>query len=1045
LTVEADLQPVDGSPAGSAMQARASARIQPWQAQPVAEATGEWHALDLAALWPGLPHTRLGGSARLQPRDGGWQATAQVNNAASGPWDRGRLPVDSLQADIGYSAGQWTLHMLQARGAGGQLQARGHWRDHASTRPQAPAWQGQATLQGINPAALHSALAAAALDGQLTASPVAQGLRFDAGIRPASANASARAVAPGPAGLRLDRAELSGQWQGDTVRLDRVLVEGADARLQGQLEHRLASRATHGQLQLQLPGAQADLQGRLAAADGAGDIRLRVTDAGPAWRWLARWPGLLPAALARTGVQGAAEFAGRWQGGWHPSQGATPQLQGALRLPRLELQPEGAPPALAWHLQDVQADLSGPLDALQLALRGRARQATRQFELQAQASGGRVNATDWQGRLDSARLALQDSLQPGSWTAQLGEPVGLRWTRQRASHALELAAGQVRLTGPLPGNASVSWQAAHWLRRPAETSAAHAWRSQGRIQDLPLAWLALAGPAALQGLRGDMRLGGDWDAAIDRSLRLRATLARTSGDLSLAGDDAGGDIRAGVREARVTLTADDEQLSTQLQWDSEHAGQARADIGTRLRRDAAGWHWPGDAALTGTLRAQLPRVGVWSVLAPPGWRLRGTLNAEARLAGTRSAPQWRGTLQADDLAVRSVVDGIEFSQGTLRASLQGERLVIDRFSLRGASGAGGDGGSLTASGFVQWLPANPAAGAPLSRLRMELDAQATALRVSARADRRLAVSGQVQARLADARLSLRGTLKADQALFILPEDTAPSLGADVVVRARGGPAQPGPGPAAPATAGVRVVPEVALTLDLGPDFQLRGRGLATRLAGTLDLRSSSPTGLVPRLAGELRTVRGSYKAYGQQLDIEQGLLRFAGPYDNPALDILAIRPNLSQRVGVQISGTALSPRVRLYAEPDLPDADKLAWLVLGRGAATGGAESAVLQQAALALLGGNGKGLSGGLAEALGLDELSVRGAASSADGSTTTGATVTVGKRLSRNFYVAYERSLAGTLGTFSIFYDLSRRLTLRAQTGEQSAVDLIFTVPYD
>jgi translocation and assembly module TamB len=192
-------------------------------------------------------------------------------------------------------------------------------------------------------------------------------------------------------------------------------------------------------------------------------------------------------------------------------------------------------------------------------------------------------------------------------------------------------------------------------------------------------------------------------------------------------------------------------------------------------------------------------------------------------------------------------------------------------------------------------------------------------------------------------------------------------------------------------------------------------------------------------------VRGSYKAYGQQLDIEQGLLRFAGPYDNPALDLLAIRPNLSQRVGVQISGTALSPRVRLYAEPDLPDADKLAWLVLGRGAATGGAESAVLQQAALALLGGNGKGLSGGLAEALGLDELSVRGAASSADGSTTTGATVTVGKRLSRNFYVAYERSLAGTLGTFSIFYDLSRRLTLRAQTGEQSAVDLIFTVPYD
>ena len=136
--------------------------------------------------------------------------------------------------------------------------------------------------------------------------------------------------------------------------------------------------------------------------------------------------------------------------------------------------------------------------------------------------------------------------------------------------------------------------------------------------------------------------------------------------------------------------------------------------------------------------------------------------------------------------------------------------------------------------------------------------------------------------------------------------------------------------------------------------------------------------------------------------------------------------------------------VRLYAEPDMPDAEKLSWLVLGRSAANGGAESAMLQQAALALLGGNGKNLTANLTEALGLDELSVRGAASNADGSTSS-ATFTLGKRLSRDFYVSYERSLTGTLGTLYIFYDLSRRVTVRAQTGEQSAIDLIFTVPYD
>ena len=59
--------------------------------------------------------------------------------------------------------------------------------------------------------------------------------------------------------------------------------------------------------------------------------------------------------------------------------------------------------------------------------------------------------------------------------------------------------------------------------------------------------------------------------------------------------------------------------------------------------------------------------------------------------------------------------------------------------------------------------------------------------------------------------------------------------------------------------------------------------------------------------------------------------------------------------------------------------------------------------------------------------------------------ATVTLGKRISQNFYVAYESSLAGTLGTFSIFYDLSERFTLRARTGEKSAVDLIFKYSYD
>ena len=45
----------------------------------------------------------------------------------------------------------------------------------------------------------------------------------------------------------------------------------------------------------------------------------------------------------------------------------------------------------------------------------------------------------------------------------------------------------------------------------------------------------------------------------------------------------------------------------------------------------------------------------------------------------------------------------------------------------------------------------------------------------------------------------------------------------------------------------------------------------------------------------------------------------------------------------------------------------------------------------------------------------------------------------------MTYERSLSGALGTLYIFYDLSRRLTLRGQTGAKSALDIIYTVRHD
>jgi translocation and assembly module TamB len=934
-----------------AMQAQVTARLHPWHTQPVLQASAQWQALNLSALWPQAPQTQLSGTASVtpevtpdnKPASPNWRAEVKLTNTLSGLWNQQRLPLDQLNAQLNFSQGQWKIDSLKAQGGGGRLEVRGKL-----TNPQR--WAGTVSLQNLQLSALDSRLPVMRLQGQLNLQQATHLLNVEGHL------------------------------------------QTNDSEVRGQVSYDTQTRATQGQLALNVPGASGTVKGQLASTESGGDLSINVLDAALLNRWLQTWPGI-SSPLGTTTVDGKATLSGHWQG--------------PLAALRLSL--------------NIKAELeSGP----------------RRYTLQTQAQGGQMSPGIWQAQVSQAQLTVSDPQHNGTWALQTQAPIELNLNQSGPSPKLTLGSGKAQLTGPAPGTASLAWEPALWS--PTQ------WRTEGRLQNLPLAWLEMFGQTQMTnlGLRGDLMFGGDWSATGGDTLRLRASLTRTSGDLQLLTEDTSvGTIRAGVREARLNVTLDADTLSTQLSWDSERAGQAKAQISTSLSTRDGTLQWPVDAPLIGTLTAKLPPVGAWSLLAPPGWRLRGTLDAQATVAGTRSEPQWRGKLRAQDLAVRSVVDGIDFSQGQLSATLDGQRLNIDDFTLQGAGGS--TGGLLSLKGHVLWLPASAPGQALASRLRMSLDATAQALRVSTRADRRLSVSGQLAAQLSEARLTISGTLKADQALFILPEDSAPQLDDDVVVR-RSNVAAPRATAKRGASTAMRITPEVNITLDLGPDFAVRGHGLVTKLAGQLNLRSGARDATTPTLTGDLRTVRGTFKAYGQQLALEEGQLRFTGPVNNPALNILAIRPNLQQRVGVQISGTALSPVVRLYAEPELPDAEKLAWLVLGRSAANGGAESAVLQQAALALLGGKGKSLSGGLADALGLDELSMRGASSNADGSSTSAA-VTLGKRLSRDIYVAYERSLAGTLGTFYIFYDLSRRFTLRAQTGEQSAVDLIFTLRYD
>jgi len=1090
------------------------ATLQPWQTQPVHELTGRLNELNLATWLPGWPRTAISGQVTLQPhptptKQPGtalapathWQLVAELTNPINGPWNQGQLPLARLQATARGNLLDGQLQQLNVRLAGGHLEGQGSWSTPAGTvepptTPSPRTFTGALKWQDLQAHALHSQLPPWAGSGRLTATPTNEQTRWQGSMEWVANKAKNIEFLDSNKPIPINRIsqfsfEATDQPKGYLIHQARLALDddwllqanGSVTRTTTQAPGVSTPSTTPnlwaltGQASLSAPGLEATTE---APNPDEGSATVQITDLQRLQHAAAPWLRLLDMfqpgwpAVNRMGqpLQGQASLQARWGRRTEPTSAATlasppgtpVAISGTLTIPAVRAAATSTHPG--WAVQDLTAQFSGTTQEVHTQLSGQLGWNQLWARVQAQAQVQRPVQTPPKTNPPDTPLAQiripQLHIQLGTRVQQLPPTPLAELSLTDPVQAMVRAEGWQLSPGTLEWKAS----GAQSLPMPNTTPAQMTWQpisyrnqrlsTQGEWRHLHLAtWLGLqqlvhaaaasTTPAHMPPpqIQGDLTLQGQWRANWPLGTAIptpepsfQIQLGRTGGDLTLPmGDGTQTRTAMGIRALELHLTGQAHQWGLQAHWDSQRLGKLSALLQTTLPKG----EWPGTTSpLTGRVDWTDTNLALWSGMAPPGWRMGGLASLQANLSGTLGQPEWQGDLQVRQMGLRSLTEGLVYENGELFAQLTGQRMTIQRFRLEGAGGQA-RGGAVEVQGHIDWPDFNH----PPS---VQLDVQALGLNVSTRADRRLTLSGQAQMGVQQGTVRLRGNFKADQARFRLPDETAPTPGSDVVVRMTREAIRP-PDP----TPGLRT--DVDVFIDLGPDFALEGLGVDTRLKGKLRI-VSPPASAQFSVTGEVQTWQGTYRAYGQRLNISQGVLRFSGPYDDPALDILALRTirkafdtsaDPAQEVGVRMAGSARQPVLRLYAKPDLPDADKLAFLVLGRSASGAGAEAALLQQAAVALLAGSGPGMDATLARTLGLDDVSFQSQTGTTSGAAESNASLLLGKRLSDRLYVAYEHSLSGSVSAISLFYDLSRRLTLRARAGQTQALDLIATVPHD
>ncbi|NCA81440.1 MAG: translocation/assembly module TamB [Opitutae bacterium] len=650
-------------------------------------------------------------------------------------------------------------------------------------------------------------------------------------------------------------------------------------------------------------------------------------------------------------------------------------------------------PARNIAIESLRLDADGTRARHRATLRANGAPATGSFALDGALDG---RSLSWTGLLERAAFAVAGI----DWT--LAEPLPLRWD----SEARRFTAAPHRWR-----HAEAEWQATEPVVIGANGAV------QLRLTGFPLdefhPWL----PVDLR-LRGflDASAGVRWAAEAPPQAEASIDL-RDAGVHLIVADDMFVDDAPPLDVAFETVALRARLVGTNLSARFDLAapglGAARAETAGILSADRECSDW------TGQVDVHSLKLDVAQPFLSELRTLSGEVDAALRLSGNPRRPLLHGTLALTNGTVEPAAFPVTLGD----IHLQGEFLG-DRAEWSGGFRSGA--GLATLQGEAGLADAGWRAQLHLVGERLEL-AYGTLAILQASPDLRLHATPDT--------LAIKGTIripKADIAIQSLPE-SAVRTSVDAVVVDRPADATPPAGETAPADR----LRAIQIDLQLGDQVSLGGRGITGRLAGTLRLRQDGTA--APQAFGELRIEDGRYRAYGQRLQIRQGQLIFAGPFERPNLSIEAIReiPAHSVVAGLRVDGPPDALQSSLFSEPAMPEEDVLAYLVLGRPLGRGEEtdSNAMLARAALSLGISRSGGVAASAAERLGIDQFQIDTAG---DGDDTQ---VVVSGMVSSRLQLGYGVGVFVPANTLSLRYRLARDLHLEAVSGLESALDLLYT----